>query len=112
MHRMVSRTFGSALCRINYGDLEMATNPTRQELLKTLIAAARAHHEFQTNYLNGVRHEQWAWWYAAYVLGRLDEFTTPSLLTAWLAEVSDEKSWFKTAAGHVSAKLGEGHETG
>ena len=87
----------------------MATIPTKQQLLKTLIAAARAHHEFQTNYLGGVRHEQWAWWYSAYVLGRLEEFTTPTLLTQWLAEVSDEMDWFKKAAEHVSSKISDSH---
>jgi hypothetical protein len=83
----------------------MTTIPTKQQLLKTLIAAARAHHEFETNFLSGVRHEQWAWWYSAYVLGRLEEFTTPTLLTQWLTEVGDEKEWFKKAAEHVSSKI-------
>ena len=87
----------------------MAIIPTKQQLSKTLIAAAKAHHEFQTNFLGGVKHEQWAWWYSAYVLGRLNDFTTPTLLTNWLAEVTDEKDWFNTAAGHVSLKIGDSH---
>ncbi|MHC4271775.1 MAG: hypothetical protein ACYST2_05630 [Planctomycetota bacterium] len=86
----------------------MATNPTKQQLSKTLIAAAKAHHEFQTNYLSGVRHEQWAWWYSAYVLGRLNDFTTPTLLTKWLAEITDDKDWFNTAAGYISLKISNG----
>lgn len=87
----------------------MATIPTKRQLYKTLIAAAKAHHEFQTNFLSGVRHEQWAWWYSAYVLGRLNDFTTPTLLTNWLAEVTDEKDWFNTAAGHVFLKITDNH---
>ena len=83
----------------------MASVPTKQQLMETLIAAAKAHHEFQTNFLNGVRHEQWAWWYSAYVLGRLNDFTTPTLLTKWLNEVTDEKGWFKGAAEHVFLKI-------
>ena len=78
--------------------------PTQEQILKTLIAAAKAHHEYQANILGGVRHLQWAGWYAAYVLGRLGDFTTPSLLTKWLEEVSDEK-WFKKAAEHVFSKI-------
>jgi hypothetical protein len=87
----------------------MAIIPTKQQLSKALIAAAKAHHEFQTNFLGGIRHEQWAWWYSAYVLGRLNDFTTPTLLTNWLAEVNDEKDWFNTAAEHVSLKIGDSH---
>jgi hypothetical protein len=85
----------------------MITKPTKQQLIKALIAASRAHHEFQTNYMDGVRHEQWAWWYSAYILGRLGEFTSPTQLTQWLSEVVDEKSWFKTASEYVSSKLSE-----
>lgn len=84
----------------------MATLPTKQQLMKTLLAAAKAHHEYQTNTLGGVRHQQWAGWYSAYTLGRLNDFTTPTLLTQWLEEVSDEKSWFKKAAEHILDKLG------
>lgn len=83
----------------------MSTIITQQQLLKTLIDAAKAHHEYQTNFLGGVRHAQWASWYSAYVLGRLGDFTTPTLLTGWLEEVSEEKSWFKKAAEHVHLKL-------
>jgi hypothetical protein len=83
----------------------MATLPTKQQLMKTLISAAKAHHEFQTNVLDGVRHEQWAGWYSAYVLGRLDDFTRPSLLTGWMEEITDEKAWFKKAAEHIFLKI-------
>jgi CRISPR/Cas system-associated endonuclease Cas3-HD len=83
----------------------MVKIPTQQELMKTLLEAAKAHHEYQSNFLGGVRHEQWASWYSAYVLGRLGDFTSPTFLTGWLEEVSEEKSWFKKAAEHVHHRL-------
>jgi len=86
----------------------MATRLTQQQLIKTLSEAATAHHEYQSNFLGGVRHEQWASWYSAYVLGRLGDFTTPTLLTGWLEEVSDEKPWFKKAAEHILFRLRTG----
>ena len=86
----------------------MTSMPTQQKLMKTLYAAAKSHHEFQTNFLDGERHAQWAWWYSAYVLGHLGDFTTPTLLTGWLEEVSDEKEWFKKAAEHVLFKMKTG----
>jgi hypothetical protein len=39
------------------------------------------------------------------VLGRLDDFTTPTLLSRWLTEVSDEESWYKKAVEHVYLKI-------
>ena len=89
----------------------MITRPTKQQLIKALIAASRAHHEFQTNYMDGVRHEQWAWWYSAYILGRLTEFTTPTLLTKWLEEVTDVKSWFTKAAEYILLRIKDGNES-
>ena len=82
----------------------MTAVPTQKQLKQALIAAAKAHHEYQTNFLDGVRHSLWAGWYSAYVLGRLGDFTTPTLLTGWLEEVSDEKSWFNKAAEYVLFK--------
>ena len=75
--------------------------PTQEDIYHTLLAAAKAHHEYQDNILGGVRHEQWAGWYAACVVGRLGEFTTPSQLSHWLDEVNEEKSWFRKAAEYV-----------
>jgi hypothetical protein len=82
----------------------MSSMPSAEQIKTALKAAARAHHEFQENTLSGVRHEKWAMWYAAYVLGRLGDFTTPSLLTQWLSEVDDER-WFKKAAEYIYTKL-------
>jgi hypothetical protein len=36
----------------------MSKTPTQEQLAKTLLEAGKAHHEFQTNFLNGVRHTQ------------------------------------------------------
>ncbi len=83
----------------------MASIPTRRQLKETLLKAGKTHHEFQTNFLNGVRHEQWAMWYSAYILGRLNNFTTPTLLTQWLQEVTYKEDWFKKTADYVLKKL-------
>ena len=85
----------------------MTSLPTMQKIKETLIAAGKAHHEFQTNFLDGVRHEQWAMWYSAYILGRLGDFTTATLLTRWLEEVTDKDSWFKKTAEYIFKKINE-----
>lgn len=82
----------------------MSSTPTEDKIRIALKAAAKAHHEFQENTLKGIHHEQWSIWYAAYILGRLGDFTTPSLLTQWLDEVND-KDWFTKAAKHVVNNL-------
>jgi hypothetical protein len=84
----------------------MDSIPTEQQLKETLSAAGNAHHEYETNFLNGVRDEQWAGWYSAYVLGRLGEFATPTLLTRWLEKVSSEGDWSTNAAVQVRSKIG------
>ena len=83
----------------------MPSKPTTAELRETFSAAGRAHHDYETHFLSGARDEQWPVWYAAYVLGRLGDFTTPTLLTRWLAEVSGEGDWSKNAAAHVLANM-------
>lgn len=80
-------------------------HPTKSELQEALTAADSAHHEFELNFLEGVGDEYWAGWYAAYVLGRLGEFTTPSLLTKWLQEAQGEGQWEDFAADYVMKKL-------
>ena len=84
----------------------MDSIPTEQQLKETLSAAGSAHHEYETNFLNGVRDEEWAGWYSAYVLGRLGEFTTPTLLTRWLEKVSSEGDWSMNAAVQIRSKIG------
>jgi len=83
----------------------MTTLPTKQQLQETLLAAGKSHHEFQENFLEGVWHKQWYIWYAAFVLGRLGNFTTPTLLTQWIMEISDKEKWFKKTAEHILNKL-------
>ena len=72
--------------------------PSREELAKALQAAGAAHHDFETNVLNGVRDEQWVGWYAAYVLGRLGDFVTASTLSNWLSNAPASANWSESAA--------------
>jgi hypothetical protein len=80
-------------------------NPSKADLRGALSAAGSAHHEFEQNFLKGERDEYWAGWYAAYVLGRLGEFTTPTQLTRWLQEAEGEGDWIDFAADHVVGNL-------
>jgi hypothetical protein len=54
----------------------------------------------------GVRDEQWAGFYAAYVLGRLGDFATPSSLVGWLERAPSDDDWAESAAEYVLAQLG------
>ena len=83
----------------------MVSIPTEQQLRDTLAAAGSAHHDYEANFLSGARDEHWARWYSAYVLGRLGNFTTPTLLTRWLGEVSGEGDWSHNAAAHVLSTI-------
>jgi hypothetical protein len=83
----------------------VTSTPTEQQLRDALSAAGSAHHDYESNFLDGVRDKQWAGWYSAYTLGRLGSFTTPSLLTQWLGEVSAEGDWATGAAAHVLVKI-------
>lgn len=82
--------------------------PSLEDLYAALAAAGTAHHEFETEYLAGVRDEAWAGWYAAYVLGRAGDFTTPTRLARWLEEVPLEGDWAEGAAKLVLSRLGAG----
>ena len=57
------------------------------------------------NYLDGKRDTQWAGWYAAYVLGQLGEFATPTALTHWLENLSSKTDWPSAAAEHVHHQI-------
>ena len=83
----------------------MSSNPTREALEKALAAAGKAHHDYETHILGGVRDEQWPGWYAAYVLGRLGDFTSPSQLSEWLATAPNDDSWAASAASFVLSQL-------
>jgi hypothetical protein len=80
--------------------------PSTDKLEATLEEAETSHHQFQTVYLNGVRDEKWASYYAAFVLGRLEDLgISPSKLTGLLAGVTD-KNWTAGAAKAIQDALG------
>ena len=79
--------------------------PNEKQIKHSLIAAAKAHHEFETNYLSGIRHEQWAFWYAAYVLGKLGNFISPTKITRLLEQVTGNDDWFNNAAKIISENI-------
>ncbi len=54
--------------------------PSRDQLREALSAAAGAHHEYEQVALGGQHDAQWSGFYAAYVLGRLGDFASPSAL--------------------------------
>lgn len=82
-----------------------AGSPTAEELTEALTAAGRAHHEYEQTVLHGVRHEEWAAFYAAYVLGRLGDFVMPSVLTGLLSEAPLTEDWAESAAAHVLMEI-------
>ena len=83
--------------------------PGITELSDALKAAGSAHHEYEQTALNGVYDEEWPMFYAAFVLGRHGEFTTPSLLTQWLKESPTDGVWADTAARHILEKCRAGN---
>lgn len=78
--------------------------PDKDVLLAALNSAAAAHHDYQSNYLDGQHNAQWPGWYAAYVLGRVGDFAAASDLAAWLDAVNGE-DWSDAAAEAVLARL-------
>jgi hypothetical protein len=83
----------------------MTGMPKVKELSEALSAAGSAHHEYEQTVLHGVRHEEWALFYAAYVLGRLGDFVQPSILTRLLAEAPLTENWAESAAAHVLMEI-------
>ncbi len=79
----------------------MNQQPQFSEFAAALKAAGSAHHEYEQTVLNGVFDEQWPMFYAAFVLGRIGEFTTPSALTSWVKEVHTDGGWADMDAQHV-----------
>jgi hypothetical protein len=81
--------------------------PVRREaLVEALRAAGTAHHEYETRFLSGVRDEAWPGWYAAYLLGRLGDFTSPTDLSEWLRDAPYEGDWAEGAASWIVDRLG------
>lgn len=80
--------------------------PGLGELMEALGAAGSAHHEYEQTAFKGVRHEEWAAFYAAYVLGRLGDFVPASVLTELLTEAPLTDNWAESAAVHVLSETG------
>jgi hypothetical protein len=80
----------------------MTNPPSDSDLAEVLSAAGSAHHEYEQTALKGVRDELWAGFYAAYVLGRLGDFTAASRLAALLEQVDAPSNWSAAAAEHVT----------
>ena len=83
----------------------MTDPPSDSALAEVLSAAGSAHHEYEQTALKGVRDELWAGFYAAFVLGRLGDFTAASRLAALLEEVDAPSNWSEAAAEHVATTL-------
>lgn len=83
----------------------MADPPSDSALAEALSAAGSTHHEYEQTALKGVRDELWAGFYAAFVLGRLGDFTAASTLAALLEEVDAPSNWSEAAAEHVATTL-------
>lgn len=79
----------------------MAELPTIEKLEKALTEAGAAHHEYEMVTLNGIRDQLWPGFYAAYVLGKLGNFTRPSVLSKLLESAPESDNWPKTAAETV-----------
>jgi len=75
--------------------------PTVGQIQRALEAAGAAHHQYEQHVLRGRRDEQWAGWYAAYVLGRLGDVATPAVMTAWMAETETARPWAPEAAQYL-----------
>ncbi len=83
----------------------MPKTPAKLDLVEALNAAAAAHHEYERVTLEGKRDEQWAGFYAAYVLGQLGDFALPNVLTRWLKDAPSGENWSASTADHVLALL-------
>lgn len=80
--------------------------PSRQELNHALAAAQAAHGEFRENFLAGKFDDGRAGWIAAFVIGRIGTFATPTQLTKWLqATPNSVDSWVDSATDHVLAQF-------
>ena len=83
----------------------MDATPSRKALEETLNAAGSAHHDYEQNTLGGTRDEQWAGFYGAYVLGRLGNFITISVLVRFLEDAPDDGDWAVSAAEYILDNL-------
>ena len=81
--------------------------PSKENLEKALADAGSAHHEYEQATLGGKRDEQWSGFYAAYALGRVGDFASPSALSRWLEEAPSVEQWAASATSFVLSRLGD-----
>jgi len=79
--------------------------PGAEELRSVLADAGSVHHDYESVFLKGERDPQWPGFYAAFVLGRLGGFTSPSTLTEWLQDAPAGEDWAKSASRYVVERL-------
>jgi hypothetical protein len=80
--------------------------PTVEELESAIDDAESSHHQLQTVYLKGVRDENWASYYSAFILGRVEKLDiTPSELCGVLSGVTDD-NWTAGAAKAIRRASG------
>jgi hypothetical protein len=78
---------------------------SRKALEGALKAAESAHHDYEQNALGGTRDEHWAGFYGAYVLGRLGDFVTTSVLVGLLEDAPEDGDWAVSAAEYILDNL-------
>ncbi|NNF58883.1 MAG: hypothetical protein HKN04_11660 [Rhodothermaceae bacterium] len=83
-----------------------STDALTAALTAALAAAGQAHHEYEQHALGGTHDEQWPAFYAAYVLGRLGDFVSPTDLARWLEDTPGASNWAAAAAAYVQRQLG------
>jgi hypothetical protein len=77
---------------------------SNDELVTALKVAGTAHHDYESNALNGERDDHWPGCYAAYVVGRLGDFTTPTNLAGWLAQAPTSDDWVRSTADYIAKR--------
>jgi hypothetical protein len=83
----------------------MDAKPSRKALEGALKAAGSAHHDYEQNALGGTVDEQWAGFYSAYVLGRLGDFVTTSVLVGFLEDAPEDGNWAGSTAEFILDNL-------
>ena len=83
----------------------MSDLPGVEELAKALSEAGTAHHEYEVVTLGGIRDQLWSGFYSAYVLGKLGNFTAPSVLSKLLEDAPESDDWAKSTADFLIGKL-------
>jgi hypothetical protein len=83
----------------------MADLPSPAALAEALEDATAAHADYESTALKGIVDDRWSGFCAAFVVGRLGEFTPAGRLAALLEEVDAPGDWPAAAAAHVLTKL-------